>query len=172
MAVPTGDYEAHGRIDLSPVFGVLTHAGDLRIEQPPANILDRRLAELESKDPSVRIEALTDLSNFPNAEKRIGPVLEKLLHSEEPELRSGTLSTLFSFPATAKRLTDEFVKLLAKSSRPPYERSMAVWLLSNYAPKSKRVETVLLAASRCGVKDVKEAAEYGLQQYRRRAAGK
>ena len=75
VAEPSGEYEVDLSVDLSAVYSNLTDRQTLTITQPPADILDRRLAEVKSEDVNTRRAAVSDLAFFAKDGDRVFPAL-------------------------------------------------------------------------------------------------
>jgi HEAT repeat protein len=166
VAVPTGSYELHASLDLSPVFGVVEHTETLTVDRPPADVLDQRLGELASEDANARRKAVYDLRYFPEDGERVVPAVVKCLSDLEESVRLAALSVLAAFPGEAAEHTDVFLGILCGTeSASKYERGSAAYLLGRVAPASEEVEKALREAAASEDETVNRRAEYALRTY-------
>ena len=152
-AVPSGEYEIRATLDLTPVFGKIETIETRRIEPPPADAFERRLAELRSRDPLVRRKAISDLPYFGRQRKRVGPALIACLADPDGVVRRMILAILQGFRAEAAENAGTILGILeSRSGRVRGERTNAALLVSRTTPPSARA----LAALEGALKDAEE----------------
>jgi hypothetical protein len=164
VAVPTGSYEVTARVDLTPLFGVVETTRTVELTRPPADVLDRRLAELSAEKEAVRRTAAYQLRYFPDDGERIVPALLTRLEDEESSVRLAALSVLGSFGDEAAEHVDRYLAIL-ESGKTSYEKASAANLLGRVAPASETVERALRAAAASEDPTVERRAEYALKAY-------
>ncbi len=170
MAVPAGEYEIRASLDLTPLFGVLTCANPVSVYEVPADILERRLAELGSENAALRRNALIDLRNFRDDGDVVVPAVLKLVSDADESIRGLALSVLQSFPKQAVGVIDVVLPILESKTVSTYERSSAGWIVARFAPASERAEKALAAALEAAEENYRPQYENMLKQYRTRTA--
>ena len=147
VAVPSGEYILDSSVDLSPLFEKIAVKNTVRIDQPPPDILERRLAELESDDGDVRNEAAMDLAYFEGEAARVFPAL--LAHLEDPvqSVRVNALEAMGHYSEQLGKHSKVFLKLLGDEEKELYMRSVVAEYLGRHAPLSEEVEKALEKAA-------------------------
>ena len=167
MAVPSGEYELTASVDLSPVFGVLTKKTTVTVARPRDDILDVRLKELASGDPSEVRRAIYDLRYFPKDGERIVPALVSVLEGKDANLRQAAISVFGSFPKGAAEHLD-LILSIATDTEGGYARGRAAYLLARFAPQDEKYEKALTDGVKSSEGSLKRQFESALDQYRRR----
>jgi len=169
VAEPSGEYEIACSVDLSPVFGKIENKTTVTITQPPADILDRRLKELESDDVDTGVKAARDLSYFEKDGARVFPAL--LAHLDDPDesIRMSVFSAMTRYTDQIKDHVDIFLEILGNKEESDYFRQMSASCVSYYAALSADVEEALKQAleSYKG-HDYESAFKYYLERYQER----
>ena len=151
VAVPAGEYELHASIDLGTPFGVIEDVTTVTIAPPSADILEKRLKELESEDSEVRRLALIQLRYFRSDGEKVVPALLGRLEDKDPTIRMVALSVFSAFPQQAKEHLDLFLGLLrAELGVSLSEKVQAAYLLARHAPWDEEVLAAILKAEEAG----------------------
>lgn len=167
--MPTGEYGATARVDLSPVFGVIENVVKLTIEQPGEDVLDRRLAQLASEDEAVRRTAVADLRYFPDDAAKVVPALLDRLADDSSAVRVAALSALMSFPAGTAEHADRFLAVLRGGEEVSVsERYLAVLVLARTAPLDEETGKALAAAAQAAPEAYRAAYETALRTWTKR----
>jgi hypothetical protein len=169
VAEPSGEYQVLCTLDLSPLCGKLETINEVTIIQPPADILDRRLAELNSEDENVRLQAVRDLYFFEDHGDRVFPaLLTRYVDSGEAQ-RIEILSSMGSFPDHIKDHIDLFIEIVNNRDESGDVVDFAAYYLGQYGPRDDRVEKALEdAAAAHSESDFSESMKYALERYRKR----
>lgn len=169
VAVPSGEYTLASSVDLTPAFEKIESETTIRITQPPPDILDKRLEELESNDVEVRNKAAKDLAYFEEEGEHVFPAL--LAHLDDPDqsVRVNAMEAMASYPDQLKMHSKVFLKLLRDRESEKYLRSVAAEYLGRHAPLEDEVKKALEKAAISFVND--PLAQFFLRardNYRRR----
>jgi len=170
VAVPTGEYDATAKVDLSPVLGVIENLISVEIRQPEGDVLATRLEELQSEEANVRRRAAIDLRYFPEDGEKVVPALLGRLDDESGYVRSASLSVLASYPEQAGKHADRFLSILEGGEKTTIgERLGAAHLLARTAPLDPRYEAALQAALKSATEIYQLSYQAALTNFRRRA---
>lgn|GEM_PF-2414117 len=169
VAEPSGGYDLLCAVDLSPLYGKIEEKHSIVITQPPADILDRRLAELESENPVVRSTAVRDLAYFEGQGPRVFPALAACLDDPSEAVATSAIYSLYYYPEQIKANPACFLKVLRNREKPQQVRNRAAYYLGRFAPKNAQIEKALKKA----VEALEDPSSngtlvYALKQYRDR----
>jgi hypothetical protein len=165
--VPTGEYDLTAKVDLSPVFGVLEHKQKIRLTQPGADVLEKRLAALDSDDAKVRRTAIYDLRYFPKEGAKVVPKLIEIVKSGDKTLVPAALSVLGAYQKEALEHIDLLVSIMSGDGSAS-ERMGAAYLVGRIAKKDPKIEQALVDGVESTEGTLKQRFEYALSTYRRR----
>jgi HEAT repeat protein len=172
VAEPSGEFETKCSIDLSPVYGTIEETKTVTITQPPADILDKRLAELESEDAGVRSMAASDLAFFEGEGERVFPALVTCLGDGSEGVRTSALYSLYSYPEQIAANHGVFLKMVRDTELEGRFRERAAFYLGRFGPAGDREILKVLEEA---LKSQKENPEgqfsmyaYAIQEYKRR----
>jgi HEAT repeat protein len=169
VAEPSGEYDLLCSVDLSPLYGKIEEKKSVAITQPPADILDRRLAELESEDVGVRSTAASDLAYFEGEGERVFPALLTCLDDPEEDVAQSALYSLYYYPVQIKAHTEYFLKLLCDMEKPQRFQERAAYYLGRYGDASAKVEKALEEAVKANENpSSSRRLEYALNNCRQR----
>ncbi len=169
VAVPTDDYRVACTVDLAPLFAPVEGEATVRIEQPPPDILDRRLGELASADLAARRQAAEDLRYFTAEAGRVVPAL--VAAARDPQTAEPALRSLCSFPESGQRPQIFLAVLFSRDRYTVPARLDALWALAAFAPRRADVEFALREAGREESREVRHAATAALRAYLERTGG-
>jgi hypothetical protein len=150
-------------VDLAPLFAPVAGEATVRVEWPPPDILDRRLAELGSPDLPVRRRATEDLQYFTAEPGRVVPALVAVVR--DPQTADLALRSLRSFPESGQRPQVFLAVLFSRDRYSIQARLDALWTLANFAPRRADVEFALRAVGREESPDLRRSAADALRAY-------
>ena len=170
MAVPAGRYTLRYTVDPGPLFERLDRAVPVDIRRVGEDLLAKRLGELDSKDPAVRLKAISALRDFGAFREKIAPALvERIVADPVPGVRHRALRTLLCFPDQNHRHAARILPALgADAGFPMSSRSNLAYLLGRQSPRSARVEEALSRAAADAEADLRRQMEGALAAYRNR----
>lgn len=153
VAVPSGEYTLASSVDLTPAFEKIESETTIRITQPPPDILDRRLGELESGDAEVRNKAAMDLAYFEEEGERVFPALLDHLDDPDQSVRVNVMEAMGYYPDQLRKHSKVFLELLRDRENEKYLRSVAAEYLGRHAPLKDEVRKALEKAAISFVND-------------------
>jgi len=175
VAEPSGEYSVNCSIDLSPLYGKIEERKSVAITQPPADILERRLAELDSKEANERIAAARDLAYFEGQGERAFPALLTCLEDPVESVATSALYSMNSYSDQIAKHHDVFLQMLRNQKTLPRFRDRAAYYLGRFAPADSAEVLEALEEAKKLLDDLTKGRmiEYGLTQFRKRmdAAG-
>lgn len=163
-AEPSGEYEVDISLDLSAVYGKITDRRTITIEQPPDDILERRLAELKSKEADTRRTAVADLAFFGEDGDRVFPALVACLEDGDEEVRKGAVYSMSGYREQIDEQPDVIIGILKNKKFDGNIRAYATYLLSR-VKDGDRVFPNLLACLEDSDENVRTRAAYSMLQY-------
>jgi hypothetical protein len=170
VAVPAGRYNLLVSVALKPVFARIDKLTTIDLVVPSENVLEVRLAELESEDMMTRQEALMDLRFFPDDGEQVFPRLLACLEDEAGNIRTMALSVMQDYPLQVAEHVDTFIEmLLGDESVSNSEKVRAAYLLGKCGPLSEKVRAALEKAFADADGKLKVRLKYGVDAYRKRA---
>jgi len=166
VAVPSGTYDARVELDLGPL-GRFERDLSLAITAPPADVLARRLRQLESEDPAERLAAVCDLAWFERDADRVVPAIVRCLSDPDRDIRQGALGAFFAFPEAAYRHRDRILALVRGGPDVHLDtRQTAAILAANLTPYAQDVEAALKALAADRDEELRRVGECALATYR------
>ena len=156
-------------LDLSPLFGDLELTETVELAPSPPDAIDRRIEDLSSDDPEVRIKAVQDLPYFNFHRKRVGWALAACLTDPDGVVRRMALASLQSFRDRAADHADTVLHILETAEgRIRGERTNAALLVSRTTPPSDRALAALEKGLREGSEAEKRIFQSALDAYVKR----
>ncbi len=147
VAEPSGEYQLDLSLDLSPIYGTIEDRQTVTVSQPPADILDRRLAECASDDAATRMFAVRDLAYFRENGDRVFPALARCLDDADGSVREAVVYSMGRFPEQIAQHSEAVMRALGDASMDASRRGYAAYLLSEHGPLTEQVSEALTAAA-------------------------
>jgi len=170
VAEPSGEYTVTCSVDLSPLFGKIVSEKKITITQPPADILEKRLAELRSDNEQTRISAAHDLAHFQKDAERVFPALQTCFGSADDPLKNAAFNSMGSYADQIAVHFEFFIKILGDSKHHDSIRARTVMYLSGYGPIDPRIQTALDEAKEAlKASDLGPSLKYYIDHYASRS---
>ncbi|MBI4879629.1 MAG: HEAT repeat domain-containing protein [Planctomycetes bacterium] len=169
MAEPSGEYQVDLSVDLSPIYGKIEDRQTIAISRPPADILERRLAECASDDAAARRRAAQDLAYFKDDGERVFPALIRCLDDADEGVRSAAVYSMGRYPEQIAEHPEAMIRVLGDERLDASRRGYAAYLLSEHGPLTEPARAALSAAKERASDDDRSRFASALERFEERA---